>query len=1060
MKNEPPRQYVRPVKRTSGSTAKWIVPGMALVCLLAAMASLFLSLRQTVWCSFTDGISIKEDALSGRVRMVLFEEPYQTMAPFNVPAAPRQANFTPDEATLNFAGLTGGRTNEQGVKVGLNQDLYRSDWDGREWQDPVSLASINSPSNEIGTVLSPDGRRRYFVSDRAGGYGGYDIWVATWNGRNWSGITNAGPEVNSRYDEVDPAFAPGGRSFYFSSNRPLTADEAKARSSFISSVSTNAGYDIFSSEVILPERSNGMPRLRSAIRVDALNSPADDRHVSFTPRGDFVFFASSRDGGLGGSDVYWSRIVRGLPQRPTDLGSEINGETDDTAPSVRMEGFDILFGSGRAPSVQNGTMLWSSTAREVVSRMDYSRIDNLIAGIYSVRWWILLFLTAAVLLWYLIRHYRDLTNLFHKCLMGSAIVHVILVLLLATWKVASKIVETGEGAPQKSSEISINVNALAREKLATEIAEEIVKLPPSEITVVSKQAERYVPQADFNPPVSSPTKTIVARSTVEPVLLENAPSALREATSSASRERASAAPKLDELPPLEMPETVAVMETRTGAAEPAAGKPVESFVPVLNVPVVSRVKIEYTGTGLVGVASAPGVKGDEQLSKHIESVTGSAKSAEGAASGTPVLATGGTKVRLSGGGDASAGPSQLSGPGEIVSLMLASDGNDSMLRGMMPGQLSVPEGALNKVSPYMMRNGGKPTVEQVEGLGGSGKTEGAVGRALDWFARHQEVEGNWSIKKYGGEAGHDVGATGFALLCYLGWGIKHDQPGKYQAPAAKAVEWLVKQVKPNGDIRGPGGDMYDQGIAGIALAEAYALTRDPTLGACVSNVVGFIMRAQNAKTGGWRYKPGDAGDTSVLGWQTMALVSANMAGIAVPKENFDKAGKWLSAVSSGDKGGLYSYEGKKVTRGMTAEGMFCRQILGTPPDDPKMREGAGYLQLQPPGTDNKDFYYWYYGTLAMYQHGGQTWEDWNRNLKAVLPDLQITLGDDAGAWLPTGVTWGNRMGKVVSTAMATLTLEVYYRYLPFSFTKGVQPAQDAVQHLSKPPQPEEPESRR
>ncbi|MEI6218685.1 MAG: hypothetical protein WCP86_07275, partial [bacterium] len=107
-------------------------------------------------------------------------------------------------------------------------------------------------------------------------------------------------------------------------------------------------------------------------------------------------------------------------------------------------------------------------------------------------------------------------------------------------------------------------------------------------------------------------------------------------------------------------------------------------------------------------------------------------------------------------------------------------------------------------------------------------------------------------------------------------------------------------------------------------------------------------------------------------------------------------------------------------------------------------ESAGWLRIQLPDAGGKDFYYWYYGTLAMYQQGGPGWEDWNRGLKAVLPGLQVTEGADAGAWLPNGVVLGERMGKVVTTALATLSLEVYYRYLPFSFTKGIQPAQAAA----------------
>ena len=176
----------------------------------------------------------------------------------------------------------------------------------------------------------------------------------------------------------------------------------------------------------------------------------------------------------------------------------------------------------------------------------------------------------------------------------------------------------------------------------------------------------------------------------------------------------------------------------------------------------------------------------------------------------------------------------------------------------------------------------------------------------------------------------------------------------------------------------------------------------------------------------------------------MALISASMSGISVPKESLDMAGKWLTSVSAGDRGGLYGYTDKNVTRGMTAESMFCRQILGMRPDDPKMQESAGYLRLQLPTSGAKDMYYWYYATLALYQHGGVEWDDWNRSLKTVLPPMQVEEGDDAGAWLPAGMQQGDAMGKVVSTALATLSLEVYYRYLPFSFTKGLAPAQAAV----------------
>jgi hypothetical protein len=118
--------------------------------------------------------------------------------------------------------------------------------------------------------------------------------------------------------------------------------------------------------------------------------------------------------------------------------------------------------------------------------------------------------------------------------------------------------------------------------------------------------------------------------------------------------------------------------------------------------------------------------------------------------------------------------------------------------------------------------------------------------------------------------------------------------------------------------------------------------------------------------------------------------------------------------------------------------MFCRQIMGVLSDDPRMGEAAGYLTTQLPAVGQLDFYYWYYGTLAMYQHRGPAWEAWNERLKLVLPPAQAASGDEAGSW-PPGGPHGGSMGRVVSTGLATLSLEVYYRYLPFAFTQGSAP---------------------
>jgi len=110
--------------------------------------------------------------------------------------------------------------------------------------------------------------------------------------------------------------------------------------------------------------------------------------------------------------------------------------------------------------------------------------------------------------------------------------------------------------------------------------------------------------------------------------------------------------------------------------------------------------------------------------------------------------------------------------------------------------------------------------------------------------------------------------------------------------------------------------------------------------------------------------------------------------------------------------------------------MFCRQLAKVPPTDPRMKEGADYMRMHPISIQDLDFYYLYYGTLALYQHQGIVWEDWNTRMKEILPDIQVKSGRHSGSWNTPEKGYGQQMGRVVTTAIATLSLEVYYRILP------------------------------
>jgi hypothetical protein len=274
--------------------------------------------------------------------------------------------------------------------------------------------------------------------------------------------------------------------------------------------------------------------------------------------------------------------------------------------------------------------------------------------------------------------------------------------------------------------------------------------------------------------------------------------------------------------------------------------------------------------------------------------------------------------------------------------------------------------------------------------------------------------------------------TGLALLAFLASGHTHRQGG-YQATVRKGLEYLILVQERDGGLGGEATTfayMYCHAMATFALSEACAMTGDEKLRAPVRRAVYRTLAAQNRSSGGWRYYPGDPGDTSQLGWQLMALKSAELAGIPLPDSARRGAIRFLDSVSSGEGGGLASYRpGEAVSRPMTAEALACRQFLGMLPEDPAAREAGDFLLGELPGEGAKNFYYWYYGTLAMHQLQGPHWQRWNKALQKTLLRCQGRDGEDRGSWDPDTV-WGGYGGRVYSTAMAALCLEVYYRFLP------------------------------
>jgi hypothetical protein len=188
------------------------------------------------------------------------------------------------------------------------------------------------------------------------------------------------------------------------------------------------------------------------------------------------------------------------------------------------------------------------------------------------------------------------------------------------------------------------------------------------------------------------------------------------------------------------------------------------------------------------------------------------------------------------------------------------------------------------------------------------------------------------------------------------------------------------------------------------------------------------VNAQDKAGGGWRYNPGEPGDTTVTGWQIMALKSAKAAGLKVPDDAVKKAQKFLDSVSVAG-GSQYAYVsgGPPGTPAISAIGLLCRMYLGWTPEMPALETGVASLSDK--GPDGQNVYYNYYATQVLHHWGGERWNNWNEPMRDRLVATQIEEGDSAGTWSPVG-EFSGAGGRLYETCLSVMTLEVYYRYMP------------------------------
>ncbi len=290
---------------------------------------------------------------------------------------------------------------------------------------------------------------------------------------------------------------------------------------------------------------------------------------------------------------------------------------------------------------------------------------------------------------------------------------------------------------------------------------------------------------------------------------------------------------------------------------------------------------------------------------------------------------------------------------------------------------------------YGGRFGGKRNL--VARGGGTRATESAVTVSLRWIASKQEADGSW---------GGDAGQTGLALLSFEGAGYTHlsrENLGTVSAGESvkSGIRWLIGHQDMDGWMAAKG-DLLGQARAATALAEAYGMTSSALFKDPAQKAIDALLAARTP-----------AADGQLGMWILLALKSGELGGLAVPKAELERSVTEMEAIGG-------------------APGLLAHVMISKERTDPRLEGWAKGILATLPAEQAHDFASWQVSTLALFQYDGPSaggsgacWKTWNQALK----DALIKTQAKDGHW-----TTGDAAGDLEATALAQLTLEVYYRY--------------------------------
>jgi tetratricopeptide (TPR) repeat protein len=209
------------------------------------------------------------------------------------------------------------------------EDFYISYLSGNSWQTAVNAGPpLNTPNNEGAQTLSSNGNYMYFTAcDRPGSMGSCDLYFSSFNDGNWSVPVNLGPPVNTSSWESTPSISADGKTLYFSSTRP----------------GGFGGKDLWFSRIDEKNRWSSPVNMGKVI-----NTAGEEMSPFIHFDGKTLYFASDGRVGMGGFDIYISRLINDSTwSEPQNLGYPINTFNDETGLIIESGGQKAYYSSIR-----------------------------------------------------------------------------------------------------------------------------------------------------------------------------------------------------------------------------------------------------------------------------------------------------------------------------------------------------------------------------------------------------------------------------------------------------------------------------------------------------------------------------------------------------------------------------------------------------------------------------------------------------------------------------------------------------------------------------------------